>query len=254
MLYNLSMACRIEQGYNSGNTTYAAALQQGIRASAELHTYEETLQQALEESNKQAVEEERFQKELAQAMRASEREAELDRLAREAMRCQTDEEALAIALERSCVDELGKLTSQFKQAPGTAVAFFGSVVANPGGGNCLFHALSDCIYPTPLSATDLRRLAVRLILMQWERFSPFAQKMNGDALTTQRAYAEYMGKDGTWGDHLPLLMLCEHLHLHAVVHVHHGGTNIGTIHINREGTKEVHLRFTQECHYEAIVT
>ena len=39
MLYNLSMACRIEQGYNGGNT-YAAA----IRASAELHTYEETLQ------------------------------------------------------------------------------------------------------------------------------------------------------------------------------------------------------------------
>ena len=251
MLYNLYMACQLYQGNNGDNTTYAAA----IRASAELYTYEETLQlqQALAASNKLGEQEKQFQKELDQAMRASEREAELDRLAREGMWCQTDGEALAIALERSRVDELGKLTSQFKQAPGTAVAFFGRVVANPGGGNCLFHALSDCIYPTPLSATDLRALAVRLILMQWERFRPFAQRRDGEPLPTQRAYAEYMGKDGTWGDHLTLLVLCEHFHLHAVVHVHRGPTNIGTININPAGTTKVHLKFTQECHYEAIV-
>lgn len=245
------MAVHMFKEYNYTNYKQSSGIRNNKQA------FQDDLQKAMQASLVTAQEQASYDEDLAQALRASkeEHDQKIERLVYAGKRCQTDEEALNIALELSrCVTTLEGLTNEFKKTTGPALSVNGKVKPNPGGGNCQFYTLRDCISPDyHYSAIELRRLAVTLILLQWDRFAPFAQKMNGDALPTQRQYAEYMGKEGNWGDHLSLLILCEHFRLHAVVHVHKNSINIGTIHINEGGSKVIHIKFWQECHYEAIV-
>ena len=62
-----------------------------------------------------------------------------------------------------------------------------------------------------------------------------------------------MIKDGSWGDHLSLLALCELYQINAIIIITEGTKVSDPIKINVDSEVNVLIRFNSEFHYEAII-
>ena len=62
-----------------------------------------------------------------------------------------------------------------------------------------------------------------------------------------------MLKDGSWGDHLSVMALCELYQVNAIIVVINGQKISEPIKINVGSSKTVLIKFNSEFHYEAIV-
>jgi hypothetical protein len=126
------------------------------------------------------------------------------------------------------------------------------IVFNAGGGDCLFHTVG---YHLGIDHTELRQLAVRLISDNWERYSAFLQYHNGTELVAYsdvNDFTERMGRQGTWGDHVVLQVLCEYFHINALIIVVEGTELRDQILINVGSPSTFLIKFNREFHYEAV--
>ena len=62
-----------------------------------------------------------------------------------------------------------------------------------------------------------------------------------------------MQEDGSWGDHLSLLALCELYQVNAILIITEGEKLAEPIKINVGSNVNILIKFTSEVHYEAIV-
>ena len=125
------------------------------------------------------------------------------------------------------------------------------IISNEGGGNCLFHTLSAHLN---VSHEQLREDSVNYITCSWERFKEFS--LNPSTLQqfeSKDDYLNYMIKDGSWGDHLSLLALCELYQINAIIIITEGTKVSDPIKINVDSEVNVLIRFNSEFHYEAII-
>ncbi len=125
------------------------------------------------------------------------------------------------------------------------------VISNEGGGNCLFHTLSTHL---KIDYKQLRYDSVNYIINSWERFKDFA--LNPITLLpfcSKIEYEEYMKKDGSWGDHLSLLALCELYQVNAILIISENNKISEPIKINVGSDINILIRFNSEFHYEAII-
>tara|TARA_B100000161_G_scaffold258697_1_gene223894 strand:- start:680 stop:1315 length:636 start_codon:yes stop_codon:yes gene_type:complete len=125
------------------------------------------------------------------------------------------------------------------------------VLQNEGGGNCLFLSLSTHLN---IPYNQLREDSVNYITSCWERFKDFA--LNPNTLlpfSNANEYKKYMSKDGSWGDHLSLLSLCELYQVNAVLVITDGKNLQEPIKINVGSKINILIKFSSEIHYEAII-
>jgi len=125
------------------------------------------------------------------------------------------------------------------------------ILENEGGGNCLFHSLSEHL---KIDHKQLRDDSVSFIISSWERFKNFA--LNPSTLNPFKSsdeYKEYMSRDGSWGDHLSLLALCELYQVNAILVITEGKKLSEPLLINVGSNVNILIRFNSEFHYEAIV-
>lgn len=124
-------------------------------------------------------------------------------------------------------------------------------ISNPGMGDCMYYSLSDCI-DNVIDKDEIRFQVVNHIVDDWERFKPFAQKRDGYAITTSEEYKDYMGSNGTWGDHLCLIAFSE-IHMKRInIMVYKDDVYQGIICISEHYDDTIQLKFTMEFHYEAL--
>lgn len=133
------------------------------------------------------------------------------------------------------------------------IKFFGGrkIISNEGGGNCLFHSLSSHL---KVDYQQLREDSVNYITCSWDRFKDFA--LNPETLlhfNSKEEYQNYMIKDGSWGDHLSLLALCELYQVNAILIISEGNKLSEPVKINVGSEINVLIRFNSEFHYEAII-
>ena len=77
--------------------------------------------------------------------------------------------------------------------------FEGQIVSILGDGNCLFRAISYCLYNRKQKYfTTVRKDVVQYIVNNWDKFSPFI------TTTSNEDYKEYMLKNGTYGTFIEL--------------------------------------------------
>ena len=62
-----------------------------------------------------------------------------------------------------------------------------------------------------------------------------------------------MSRDGSWGDHLTLMALCELYQINAIIIVINGNKISEPININVGSSKTILIKFNSEFHYEAII-
>jgi len=125
------------------------------------------------------------------------------------------------------------------------------VLQNEGGGNCLFLSMSTHLN---IPYNQLREDSVNYIISSWNRFKDFA--LNPDTLlpfSDANEYKKYMSKDGSWGDHLSLLFLCELYQVNAVLVITDGKKLQEPIKINVGSKINILIKFSSEIHYEAII-
>lgn len=125
------------------------------------------------------------------------------------------------------------------------------ILENEGGGNCLFLSMSTHLN---IPYDQLREDSVNYIISNWNRFKDFA--LNPNSLlpfNNSNEYKNYMGKDGSWGDHLSLLSLCELYQVNAVLVITDGKKLQEPIKINVGSEINVLIKFSSEIHYEAII-
>lgn len=125
------------------------------------------------------------------------------------------------------------------------------VLPNSGGGNCLFHTFSSHL---DIDYKQLREDSVNYITMQWDKFKNFA--LNPETLEPFDSLEDYkntMLKEGTWGDHLSVMALCELYQVNAIIVVIDNKKILEPIKINVGSSKTVLIKFNSEFHYEAIV-
>ncbi len=129
------------------------------------------------------------------------------------------------------------------------------IISNSGRGDCMFMAVSDSLrvnYNITIPYSELRQRSVDYIVSYWDRFSSFAQTRENESFKTAQDFYDYMSHPGTWGDHLTLRALCEIYNMNALLVVQNNNVISQPIIIDVESDKTILLKFTMECHYEAI--
>jgi hypothetical protein len=125
------------------------------------------------------------------------------------------------------------------------------VVPNNGNGNCLYHTLSTHLN---IDYQQLKLDAIQYISINWNKFKDFALRSdNLEPFKSKDEYIQFMSKNGSWGDHLTLLALCELYQINAIIIVINGNNFSDPIKINVGSTRTVLIKFNSEFHYEAII-
>ena len=125
------------------------------------------------------------------------------------------------------------------------------VLSNKGGGNCLFHTLSEHLN---INQKQLRIDAANYINLSWYRFKNFVlHPVTLKPYKSKEEYVEYMSKDGSWGDHISLLALCELYQVNAIIIITENNKLKEPIKINVGSNVNILIKFTSEVHYEAII-
>lgn len=126
-----------------------------------------------------------------------------------------------------------------------------NVIPNNGGGNCLYHTLSTHLN---IDYKQLKLDAIQYISINWNKFKDFALRTdNLESFNSKEDYIEFMSRDGSWGDHLTLMALCELYQINAIIIVVNGNKISDPININVGSSKTVLIKFNSEFHYEAII-
>lgn len=144
------------------------------------------------------------------------------------------------------IDDLDKLIKKQISSLGG-----NQILQNEGGGNCLFLSLSTHLN---IPYNQLREDSVNYITSCWNKFKDFA--LNPSTLlpfSDANEYKDYMSKDGSWGDHLSLLSLCELYQVNAVLVITDGKKLQEPIKINVGSKVNILIKFSSEIHYEAII-
>ena len=173
--------------------------------------------------------------------------------------------AMQISLVQYEVDNLNSMKQKpisetlatFNTTLESAIKSVGSkqIISNSGRGDCMFMAVSDSLrvnYNINIHHSELRQRSVDYIVSYWDRFGSFAQTRDKEPFKTAQDFYDYMSHPGTWGDHLTLRALCEIYNMNALLVVQNNNVISQPIIIDVESDKTIMLKFTMECHYEAI--
>ncbi|XP_014259302.1 OTU domain-containing protein 1-like [Cimex lectularius] len=86
-------------------------------------------------------------------------------------------------------------------------------------GNCLFRALSFCLFGFEEHHPDIRHRCVHHVLRHWDSYKNFiiGDESFGAKISTPEDYGRHMGADGTYGGHVEITAAVDIFNLTIVV-------------------------------------
>lgn len=124
-------------------------------------------------------------------------------------------------------------------------------------GNCLFRALSFCLYQTEDNHSDVRNKIVRHVVGNWSCYEPFiiGDVSYGSLVSNESDYSSVMTKNGTYGSHVELVAATKIFNVFITI-MHSHDSSVTEIGLNTRNKIKVNLLYEgngYDGHYSVLL-